>query len=77
MRLIVHANAVLSHAIALQGFQAIARWHRQISEPIGDLELAELPPCHRGDVHEAFDPLATSERRGLGALEAPDHAERS
>ena len=75
--LIVDSNAVLPCAIAPQGLQAIARWHSQISQPIGDLELAELPPCHFGDVHEAFDPLSTSERRRLGALEAPDHERRS
>jgi len=74
--LIVDANAVLPCAIAPQSLQAIARWHSQISEPIGNLELAELPSRYPGDVHETFDPLSTSERRSLGAPEGPDHERR-
>ena len=71
--LIVDPNAVLSGAVSLERLKPIARWHAQIIEPLGDLQLAQLAPRYSFDVDKASDPLTTRKRRCVGIGKGDDH----
>jgi hypothetical protein len=72
--LIIDANAVLSEAVALQRFKAIARRHPQIIQAARDLKLSELSLRHGSDAYKSPDALALGQRLCLGAPERHDHA---
>jgi len=71
--LIVDANTVLAGPFSLQGFKAIAGRHFQVTQPGGDIELPQLPPCHSFDVHEPLDPIPAGKCFSIRALERPNH----
>jgi hypothetical protein len=52
--LVVHAETMLSSAVAPQRFQPIARRNTKIMKHTGNLQLPKLTPSDRFDVHEPF-----------------------
>ena len=72
--LIVHADAVLSGAVAFQNFQPVARRTSQIIQLLGSGDHFQLTTRHRFDVPEPLHPLAVEQPFGFGAPEALDHA---
>ena len=56
--LIVDANALLPCPITRQCFQPIARWHAQVIQPGGDLQLLQLAQRGTLDVDLPFDATA-------------------
>jgi hypothetical protein len=73
--LVVNPDAVLAHALSFESFETIARWNTQIVEPRRNLKLPQFPPRYSGDIDEATDPVASSQRLRVWASEGPDHAE--
>ena len=71
--LIVDSDAVLSAAIAREGFQPIAGKCRQVSKFAGSVELLQLPLRHASDLVQASAESAAKQRFGLGIPERPDH----
>jgi hypothetical protein len=71
--LIVDANAMLTLTIALQGFQAIARWRTKKFQCRRTVELLKFPLCDGQDVSESGNPPSLEEGLGIGALESKDH----
>ena len=71
--LVVDADAVLSSAIALERFEAVAGGHSKVFQPPGDLQLPELPPRDRLDLREAPDPSTVCQGLGVGASKRYDH----
>ena len=59
--LVIDTNTVLTLSIPSQGLEAIAWWHFQIIQTGCNLELPQLPPGDRLDVHEALDPESLRE----------------
>jgi len=57
--LIVNTNAVLAGTGASECFKTISGWHSQIIQPVGNLDLSQLPSCHIFDIHKPpyADPL--------------------
>ncbi len=72
--LIIDANAVLTEAIALQCFKAIAQRHPQITQAARDLKLPEFSLRHGSDVNKSSDALALGQRFSLWARERSNHA---
>jgi hypothetical protein len=56
--LIVHTDAVLAGAIALQCLQAIARRYPEIVQSRRDLQLPQLTSRNGRNIREPLDPLA-------------------
>ena len=71
--LIVHANTILAGTVALQGFQAIARWRAQKLKGMRRIELHQLTNRHERNRREppAFARLEQS--LSIDAAEALDH----
>ena len=72
--LIIHANAVLPRAIALQLLQAIAGWHAKIVQAfrrVYDHELAQHRTLQLGG--ETSNPRSLEQSLGVSIGEALDH----
>ena len=67
--LIVHANAMLTRTVALQGFESVAGRHSKVVEPIGDLQLPKLPSRYVFDLLESSDPASADECFSISVLE--------
>lgn len=74
--LVVDANAVLAAPIALERFQPVARWHSQVIEALGGVELHEFPKHDPLELRrESAAGHTCEETLGLAIDEAPDHPE--
>jgi len=75
--LIVDTNAVLAGTIAFECFDSISGWYSQIIQPVGNLDLSQLPSCHIFDIHKP--PYADSLCKGfsVGTFERSDHVSDS
>lgn len=71
--LAIDANAVLTVALALQRFEAIARRDAQVIKPHGDLELPKLAPRNAGAGLESPHTIAAGQCCSFRASERPDH----
>jgi hypothetical protein len=71
--LIIYANAVLSRAIAFQGFQSVAGRHLQIVQAPCDLQLPQLASRHGRDIRKPPDLLALRKSLRVGAPKRLDH----
>jgi hypothetical protein len=76
-KLIVHPDTVLPPAVALQGLQAVPRWHSQEVETGGGVQLVQLPPSHCLNTDKAGDTASPEQVLGIGAMEGQDQARRS
>jgi hypothetical protein len=56
--LIIDTDAMLSRAVAFQGFQSISWRHPQIVQSARDLQLPQLTSRYGRDVREPPNPLA-------------------
>ena len=72
-KLVVHSDAVLPYAIALERFEAITRWHPQVRQAVCDLQLPKLAPGDRLNTFEPLDSFAVRKSLGFGTLERQDH----
>ena len=71
--LVVHADTVLSGAIARERLQPISGRHTKVFQLDRDLELSHLAACDRLDVHKPLNPSTARESLRIGALERYDH----
>lgn len=73
--LIIHANAVLSFAIAMQLLQMIPRWVSEIVKRFGKINCFDFPGRCSGDISKppAFPGQVELSRFLIG--EGPDHTE--
>jgi len=72
--LIVHANAVLSGAIASQDLQPVARRHAKIVESCRAVQDAQLASCNGLNVDESRHALSIEQSFRLSAPERLDHS---
>jgi hypothetical protein len=71
--LIVHADAVLACAIALERFETVAWRDTKIIEMTRDLQLSQFSPGNRFDPNESPDPPAIRQSFRLCGPERYDH----
>ncbi len=74
-KLIVHANTVLSGAVAFKCFQAVARRHLEIVKSLCNLKLAKLSFGNTFYVHKPLDSTTVGQCLCLFAIERNDHEE--
>ena len=70
----VHADAVLPFAVAAQGFQPVAGRRSHVAQLASGVQLIQLAPRYRLDVHPARNPRCrTVQGLGILALERLNH----
>ena len=68
--LIVDPDAVLAATITLEGFETVAGGNfKPSNRPAISLQMPELIPRHRGDVHESPDWITVRQCIGFGTAE--------
>ena len=73
--LIVHANAVLSGAIAAELFQLIATRDTEVGQPQRGVDVSQLAQHHAAKVRRVVPyRLTTPQALGIAIGEAPDHS---
>jgi len=70
--LVVNANAELSGAVALQGFESVLRWDPQFIDRHDAIQYRKVSHRHFLDVREAGDPRAAELRFGVLAAKRFD-----
>jgi hypothetical protein len=71
--LVVDPDAVLTLPIAAKGLKPISRWHAQVVQAGGNLELAQLTASHGREALETPDALPTRERLGVRTPPGSNH----
>jgi hypothetical protein len=74
--LVVDPDGVKARAITPQGFEAISRWHGQIRQPAGVVQLDQFPQRDAGDDREAPVSLFLEKLRRIGIGKGLDHGLR-
>jgi hypothetical protein len=72
-KLIVDAYAVLPGAVAFQGFQLVARGRPKEVQCSSGIQLSQLAPRYRFNVHESFHPFPVEQGLRVGAFEGLNH----
>src|SRR5208282_4621451 len=74
--LIVHSDAVLSCAAALQAFMTITRRRTQELQGVCSIQLGQFARRDFGDARKPLALTSLEQRLRVGAAEAPNHASR-
>jgi len=67
--LIIHSDAVLACAVAFQHFKVVARRHTEVLQLAGNLQLPQLPPRDRSNIHPPADARTLRQRFSVGVFE--------
>jgi hypothetical protein len=64
---------MLPSAVAFQGFQLVARGRPKKVQCSGGIQLSQLTPRYRFNVHESFHPFPVEQGLRIGAFEGLNH----
>jgi len=70
--LVVHSNAPLPRAVALQKLEPVRRGRAHVFDASRQVQLLKLAQRRALDVRESGDALEAEQGRSVGALERPD-----
>jgi len=71
--LIVDPDTMLPFAIALQGFEPVARWNPEVLQMPGLMKVQELASCNPFDRTKPRHILIIEQRPYFGIAKGPDH----
>ena len=71
--LVIDANGMETGQVALERFEAITRWHRQILKDSGAVHLNQLAQGNPGDRRKAAIPFLTEELFRVLVCEGLNH----